>query len=140
MKTTIKQLLVMLLIAATLLCMFSCGKENTDPWESAVYTEDTTLGEGETTITVTVKADGQSVTFTLNTDQTTVGDALLEHGLIEGEEGAYGLYVKKVNGITADYDKDQTYWAFNINGEFAMTGVDSTDISDGTVYTLERTK
>ena len=29
-------------------------------------------------------------------------DALIEHNLIEGEKGAYGLYVKKVNGITAE--------------------------------------
>ena len=89
---------------------------------------------------VIVKADGQSVTFTIKTDKKTVGEALMEHDLLAGEEGAYGLYVKKVNGITADYDKDQTYWALYIDGEYAMSGVDTTDVSEGTVYTLERTK
>ena len=69
-----------------------------------------------------------------------MGDALLELGLIEGEEGAYGLYVKKVNGITADYDTDQTYWAFYINGEMAMTGVDATDIEAGSVYSFKVSK
>ena len=54
--------------------------------------------------------------------------------LIEGETTEYGLYVKTVNGVTADYDVDQTYWAFYINGEYAMTGVDATDVEAGQTY------
>ena len=109
-------------------------------WADALYTEDTVLGEGATTFTVVVKAEDKTVTFTIKTDKATVGDALLEQGLIEGEEGAYGLYVKKVNGILADYDVDQTYWGFYIDGEYAMSGVDATNITAGVTYTLERTK
>ena len=41
---------------------------------------------------------------------------------------------KTVNGITADYDVDQTYWAFYVDGEYAMTGVDATDIVEGSQY------
>lgn len=44
------------------------------------------------------------------------------------------LYVKTVNGITADYDTDQTYWAFYVNGEYASTGVDSTPVNEGDTY------
>ena len=140
MKTTTKQLIALTLALLCIVSIFSCGKENTDPWKTAVYTEDTTLGEGETTVKVIVKAGDKSVTFTLNTDKKTVKDALMEHNLLAGDEGEYGLYVKNVNGITADYNKDQFYWALYINGEYAMTGVDSTEISADTVYTLERTK
>ena len=57
--------------------------------------------------------------------------------LIDGEEGAYGLYVMMVNGITADYDVDQTYWAFYINGEMAMTGVDTSNIEAGATYSFK---
>ena len=114
--------------------------QKTGVWESATYLENTELGEGAKTITVEVKADGQSVTFTVKTDKDTVGAALLEHGLIAGEEGSYGLYVKTVNGMLADYDVDQTYWAFYINGEYAMSGVDTTEIEEGATYCLERTK
>ena len=57
-------------------------------------------------------------------------------GLIEGEEGPYGLYVKVVNGIRADYDKDKVYWAFYINGDYAMSGVDVTEICAGDEYAL----
>ena len=77
----------------------------------------------------TFDKDGNETHFEIHTDKQTVGQALLDCQLIEGEEGQYGLYVKTVNGITADYDVDATYWAFYVNGEYAMTGVDITDIN-----------
>ena len=93
------------------------------------------LGDGSVKITViVVDADGNETDFVVNTDKETVGDALLEQNLIEGEEGDYGLYVKTVNGITADYDTDQTYWAFYVNGEYASTGVDSIPVNEGDTY------
>jgi len=100
-----------------------------------VYTEDTELGEGSKTITFAVTdREAKLITFTIHTDAETVGNALLGVNLIAGEESAYGLYVKEVNGVIADYDVDQTYWAFYINGEYAMTGVDATALEDGAVY------
>lgn len=93
------------------------------------------LGDGSVKITViVVDADGNETNFVVSTDKETVGDALLEQNLIEGEEGDYGLYVKTVNGITADYDTDKTYWAFYVNGEYASTGVDSTPVNEGDTY------
>ena len=109
-------------------------------WDNAVYTEDTTVGEGEKTVYVEVKADEKSITFTINTNATILGDALIENNLIAGEEGAYGLYVKTVNGILADYDVDATYWGFFKDGEYMMSGVDTTEISGGEHYELVRTK
>ena len=61
----------------------------------------------------------------------------MELGLISGEESQYGLYVKTVNGITLDYDKDGKYWAFYIGGEYAVTGVDTTEITAGSTYTFK---
>ena len=81
-----------------------------------------------------VDADGNETVFNIETEKTVVGDALLEEGLIAGDDGPYGLYVKQVNGITADYDTDGTYWAFYVNGEMAMVGVDCTEIEDGAEY------
>ena len=52
----------------------------------------------------------------------------------------YGLYVKFVNGIEADYDNDQTYWALYKSGEYMLTGVDTTVISDGEHYELSKEK
>ena len=108
---------------------------------SITQTDTTVLGKGASVFGFTVvDKDGKETKFEIHTDKTTVGDALLEVELIEGEEGAYGLYVKKVNGITADYDVDQTYWAFYINGEYATAGISDTPITANTTYGLTLTK
>ncbi len=120
----------------------SCNKdaEAVDVWSEAIYTEDTEFGNGEKTVILEVVALDKSVTFTIHSDKDTLGEALIEHNLIEGEQGAYGLYVKKVNGITADYDKDQSYWGFNKDGEGMITGVDGTTFKDGEHFELVYTK
>ena len=98
----------------------------------------TVKGEGATTFYFNVvDKDGRETKFEIHTDKTVVGEALLELGLIEGEAGPYGLYVKKVNGITADYDVDGTYWAFYVGEEYGMTGVDMTDIEPGATYAFK---
>jgi hypothetical protein len=84
-----------------------------------------------------VDKEGSETQFEIHTEKETVGEALVELGLIAGEESEYGLYVKTVNGITADYDKDGVYWAFYINGEYAQTGVDSTKIAEGESYSFK---
>ena len=124
------------------LVLISCTDKgiSTDLWDNAIYTEDTELGDGEKTITVEVAANDKYINFVINTNKNTLGDALMEHNLISGEKGAYGLYVKAVNGITADYDIDQSYWLFTKDGEQMMTGVDGTEISDGECYEITYTK
>ena len=84
-----------------------------------------------------VDADGVEKLFEVATDKKMVGEALLEVKLIDGDDSAYGLYVKTVNGVTVDYDKDGAYWAFYVNGEYASTGVDATEIKAGTTYTFK---
>jgi len=142
MKKTLNNILCVTLSLVFIICLASCGntiaKEGL--WEDATYRKDTTLGSGETTVLVEVKVDDQSVTFTIKTDKTTLGDALLEHELIDGEDSEYGLYVKVVNGITADYDVDQSYWGFYKDGEYLMSGVDTTEIKDGEHYEIVYSK
>lgn len=131
-------LLCMMLIVAMALTA-GCGEKKQENNSSAGQeVSANVLGEGKTQFNFTVvDKDGKETAFEIHTDKATVGEALLELGLIEGEEGAYGLYVKKVNGITADYDVDQTYWAFYVNGEYGMTGVDVTNIEAGATYSFK---
>lgn len=131
-------LLCMMLIVAMALTA-GCGEKKQDnPQAGQEVSGTTVLGEGQTKFNFTVvDKDGNETVFEIHTDKTTVGDALLELGLIAGEEGAYGLYVKTVNGITADYDVDQTYWAFYINGEYAMSGVDTTAVEADASYSFK---
>lgn len=98
----------------------------------------TILGEGSVSFPLTVvDGDGNTTQFEIHTDKETVGQALLALELIAGDDGEYGLYVKTVNGVTVDYDTDGKYWAFYIDDEYAMTGVDSTPITDGSSYTFK---
>lgn len=130
------------LIAALALTTTGCGSkeeaqepvgENNAPVEI--------VGEGATVFQFSVvDLDGNESKFEVHTDETTVGAALLKEGLIEGEEGPYGLYVMKVNGIEAIYEEDGSYWAFYENGEYGMTGVDLTDIDPSVAYSFVQTK
>ena len=126
------RVLLAVLIAVMALSVVSCGDSQS--------TETETNGGQKTFTFEVVPMEGESKSFTITTDKSIVGDALLDEKLIEGEQGPYGLYVKKVNGITADYDVDGTYWAFYINGDYAMTGVDATEIEDGAAYSFKQEK
>ena len=150
MKKIIRSLISVILVLALALCFFACdestagdganngeaGIEDEGLWAGATYKENKEFGSGSKTVVVEVKIEEKTVTFTIKTDKETVGAALLAEGLISGEEGPYGLYIKVVNGITADYDVDRSYWAFYIDGSYAMTGVDGTPIDEGAVYRL----
>jgi len=156
-------ILCTVLIAAMALCTTGCGdnKSNEVPRTSAAdaganqgaqeskHTEETTqaiqpggaipvLGEGQNVFVFSVfDKDGKETAYEIHTDRTIVGEALQDLGLLEGEEGAYGLYVTVVDGIRADYDKDGVYWAFYIDGEYAMSGVDKTEIEAGRSYAFK---
>lgn len=138
----------LLLIAAAIVSLGGCGKttqETTtvpDSVDTSVNEETTAgeinvVGEGQTVFTFEVKdKDGNPTLFEVHTDEKTVGDALVNLRLIKGDEGAYGLYVKEVNGIVADYEVDGTYWALYVNGEMAATGVDEIEAENGATYTF----
>ncbi len=99
------------------------------------------LGEGSKSFEFSVvDLEGNETWFEIHTDEETVGAALLALELVEGDEGPYGLYVKTVNGITVDFEKDGVYWAFYVNDDYGMTGVESTKIEDGAVYSFRVSK
>ena len=166
MKTTriqklLSLILCLVLIAAMALMTVGCdgNDQQETPETSATTTVDTaegTSGEtsAETTVSdVTVKGNGATVfyfnvidgegnvtKFEIRTDKTTVGEALQEVGLIEGEDSQYGLYVKSVNGITADYNTTGTWWEFMVGDKSSMTGVDLTNIEAGATYAFRVSK
>ncbi len=137
-----KTLFHLVLVAVLALLLVSCSQPavQTDPWENAVYTEDNVFGNGSKTVMTEVIVGEHSVVFTLKTDKTILEEALTEHQLISGDKDTYGLYVKVVNGIRADYNEDQSYWALSKNGEPMQTGVSGATITDGEHYELIYTK
>lgn len=133
-------ILCIVLIAAMALLTIGCSETNVteSPSGGTIVKDGETIGEGNISFPLTiVDKEGVETTITVKTNATKVGKALTELGIISGEQDDYGLYIKEVNGITADYEVDATYWAFYIDGEYAVTGVDMTDITEGASYTLK---
>ena len=150
MRKPLSFILCIVLIAAMALLAAGCSNnkptetpgtsETTQPTQATIPADVTVKGEGATSFYFNVTdLDGKVTKFLVKTDKTVVGDALLELGLIAGDPGPYGLYVKSVNGITADYDKDKSYWAFYVDGQYASTGVDATKITANAVYGFVKT-
>ena len=161
MRKLLSFILCIVLIAAMALLATGCSDrkptgetpsttQTTDPTQGTTVattgTQSTTppdvtvKGEGKTSFYFNVTdLDGKVTKFQIKTDKTVVGDALLELNLIAGDKSSYGLYVKTVNGITADYDKDKAYWAFYIDGQYASTGVDATKITPDATYGFVKT-
>ena len=93
--------------------------------------------QGAKTVTVeVVHGDGTAKTFTYHTDAEYLGEVLLAEGLIEGDQGQFGLYITKVDGETADYDENSAYWARYEGEDYAMQGIDQTPIADGGTFSL----
>jgi len=140
MKKLIALFLSLMLLFAVALPVVAETTEATEQ-EIAVVEKDgiqyILVGEGETSFIFTATdGEGNTLCFIVSTNETTVGAALVALEMISGEESQYGLYVKNVLGTVADYNVDGTYWAFYINGEYAMTGVDSTPIEEGAIYSM----
>ena len=139
-------IICVVMIAAISLFTFGCTDNNpaeTTASSTASVSEEklTVLGEGQKTFFFTaVDTDGKETKWEIHTDEKVVGKALLAFGLIAGDDGPYGLYVKTVKDITIDYDTDGMYWAFYIGEEMAPTGVDMTEIVNGTAYRFVATK
>ncbi len=140
-KTQLSKLLsisfcIVLIAAMALLAGCNDNTTTSDPVSSGVTQ---TVKETKFTFIV-VDADEKETSFEISTNKSTVGEALLDKGIIAGEQGDYGLYVKTVNGITLDYEKDGKYWAFYVDGEYGTTGVDATEIVAGTTYSFKAEK
>jgi len=83
-----------------------------------------------------VHSDGTETTFTYRTDAEYLGEVLTVEGLVQGEQGEFGLYITEVDGEQTVYEKDGAYWAFYQDGEYAQQGVDQTPIRDGDSFRL----
>ena len=140
LKKALSFMLSVVLIAAVALTFSACNDNNPSTPDSSVpaQTETSVLGEGqlEFAFNVTFK-DGSTKSYTIKTDKATVGDALATLELISGQDSQYGLMVETVCGETVTYDADGKYWAFYVNGEYAMSGVDTTNIETGVTYAFK---
>ena len=132
MKNHFKRALSILLVAVMLLTLAACGKKD-DAGKESEPTDDGKIGF----TVIAVDLEGKETTFNVRTDAETVGEALEAEGILVGHDAEYGLYIDAVNGIELDWERDGKYWAFYVNGEYAQSGVDTTPVEEGAVYTFK---
>lgn len=99
--------------------------------------------QGSKSVTINVVDDaGSNTSYAVKTDAEFLRQAMDEaDGLTySGDESEYGLMVTEVNGVVADYNVDQSYWAFYVNDDYCNYGVDTQPVTDGDVFRIEYTK
>lgn len=95
--------------------------------------------EGEKSVTVTVvHGDKTEKVFSYDTDEEYLGPVITEDGLVEGEEGEFGLFITTVDGETAD-EAEQEWWCVTKGGEMTTTSVSEQVIEDGDAFELTLT-
>lgn len=93
----------------------------------------------EKTFTLTVvHADGTENVQTITSSEEFLAPALIAEGIINDEGIETGMYYT-VDGETASWEENQSYWAFYVGGDYATEGMNTTAIADGAEYTLEYT-
>ena len=128
---TLKMLIPMLLIATLLLC--ACGATETGATEGTDASGNTYVGCSFTV--VVVHGDQTEKTFTYTAPEGKLGAFLEAEGLIASDGADDGMF-HTVDGEKADWNENQSYWAFYIGEEYAMSGIYTTDIVDSTTYKL----
>ena len=124
-KKILLSLAALLAVVAVLFCVYRFTRQDTQA--------------GAKTITVEVVHKDLSVKdFTYHTDREYLGEVLTDEALVDGEMGAYGMYITTVDGETAD-ESNKEWWCITKNHEMLNTSADQTPIADGESYELTLT-
>ena len=127
-KTRILAIILFIAIIMTsAMALYSCADKNT-------------LGKGATSFKLEITdKDGKTETYTIKTDEKTVGDALkhTDVKLLTADASASGF--DTVNGMKADYTADGAYWEFFIDGVSATDSAFNTDVVKDAKYAFKYT-
>ena len=125
-KRNKKLLIIGFVILAVLVAAFAAIWVTTRP--------ETNAGDKDIVVIVDYGNDTGD-TFEISTDAEYLREAIEDVVGLEGDESEFGLYVKTVNGVTAD-ESQQQWWCLTKDGESLMTGVSETPIADGEQFEL----
>ena len=123
-KTLIAVIILAALVAAVVLVWIFFGPDrSTDRFDK--------------TISVTViHGDGSEKIFSIGTNGEYLRGALDQENLVQGEDGEFGLFIRTVDGETADAGAEQWWCVNDENGEMIMAGVDTIAIHDGDEFQI----
>ena len=129
-----KILAMALVVLMTVFSFAACGKADTNSNANSGSVETKAIS-----ITVTVIAkDKTEKVFNIETNKKTLGDALLEEGLVTEAEHQSGFY-SYIDGVRADYTLDKCWWSFSKDGKDVMVGANDLKIADGDKFEITNT-
>ena len=94
--------------------------------------------EGSKQVTIViVHKDGTEKKLEYGTDLEYLSELLLEKELVTGYASEeFGFTIESVDGVTADWAKDNAYWALYEGEEYATTSAAGIVLADGGLYKL----
>ena len=86
-----------------------------------------------------VDDNGKETVYEHKTDAEYLYQALeeIDDLTVEGEEGQYGMILKKVNGVYAYWEENDAYWALYVNDEYGNNSVDQQPVYDGDSFAIK---
>lgn len=124
-KKHIIALVLALILAAGMLFAYSAFGEKPTEGTKEIIIE--VVDDKETSTVYEVKTDAEYLISAME-------DA--EGLTFNGSEGQYGFTVSEVNGVTADFNVDSSYWAFYVNGEYCNYGISEQPVNDGDAFRI----
>ena len=92
---------------------------------------------GKLVTIVIIHKDGTEKKLEYSTDLQYLSELLLEKELATGYTSEeYGFTVESVDGVTADWEADNAYWALYEGDTYATTSASGIVLTDGGVYKL----
>ena len=95
-------------------------------------------GSKQITINV-INSAGETTSYDVTTDAEYLQGAMDDAGGLSYETDSTDMVIA-VNGETADYNTDHSYWAFYVNGEYCNYGITQQPVADGDTFSIEYTK
>lgn len=95
--------------------------------------------QGTKSIVIEVVDNNENSTlYIFNTDAEYLRQAMEDADGLEfsGTESEYGMMVETVNGVTADWNVDQSYWAFYVNGEYCNYGIEEQPVANNDTFQI----
>ncbi len=141
-KSIILVIVLTLLVAALAVAYFLVqpggigGKKDSNPNPQSTEGTNDSVEYAYAFTLVVVHKDGTQKEMPLKTNREYLGPALQDEGIIKGDMGEFGLYIKEVDGEKAVFEEDGAYWAFYVGDEYAILGIDKTPIENGKTYKL----
>lgn len=99
--------------------------------------------EGSKDITISViNSKQETEKYELSTDAEYLRQAMDEADGLEytGTESEYGLMISAINGEVAEFNTNNAYWSFYVNGEYCNYGIDTQPVNDGDDFEIVFTK